>query len=481
MNNTKKNVRPSVKERIREATREQWIKFTLIAIVYLLFVIWVQNFWLLAGILVIFDIYISRIIQWGAWKRSNNVAVRKIADWVDAIVFALVAVYIINILIFQNYKIPSSSLEKTLLVGDYLFVSKVSYGPRIPNTPLAFPLTHHTLPILNIKSYSDWPHWDYKRLKGFGHVKRGDIVVFNFPAGDTVALKVQNPDYYDLVYNRYSWDWVHSDKNTFGDIVYRPVDRRENYVKRCIGMPGDTLQIINNVVYINGAELPAPKKVQFAYFVETQGNLFTEKQFRKLDVSRDEQFLYNRMGEASLVFDRLGIERNEKGDFNPVYRIPLTQEALRFLEKSGWAKSIRIEPAEFGGPTYPYGYITGWNRDNFGPLWIPKKGETIVLNERNLALYTRCIVNYEGNTLRKNENKIFINGIPANSYTFRYDYYFMMGDNRHNSLDSRCWGFVPEDHIVGKPLLIWLSIDKDRDWLDGKIRWNRIFTGVSGK
>jgi signal peptidase I len=159
----------------------------------------------------------------------------------------------------------------------------------------------------------------------------------------------------------------------------------------------------------------------------------------------------------------------------------LTQEALRFLEKSGWTKSIRIEPANFGGPTYPYGYATGWTRDSFGPLWIPKKGETIVLNERNLALYTRCIVNYEGNTLRKNESKIFINGIPANSYTFRYDYYFMMGDNRHNSLDSRCWGFVPEDHIVGKPLLIWLSIDKDRDWLDGKIRWNRIFTRVSGK
>ncbi|MDR0508133.1 MAG: signal peptidase I [Dysgonamonadaceae bacterium] len=467
---------------MRSTTRSQWIKFGIASILYLLFVIWDHNYWLLLALLFIFDIYISRIISWEAWKHSENKAVRKIAEWADAIIFALVAVYFINIFIFQNYKIPSSSLEKTLLVGDYLFVSKVSYGPRVPNTPLAFPLTHHTLPVFNIKSYSDWPHWEYKRLKGLGSVKRNDIVVFNFPSGDTVALKIQNPDYYDLIYNRTSWDQVNNDKYYFGDVVYRPVDRRENYVKRCVGMPGDSLQIIDNDVYINNSKIPTPKDVEFNYYVEMEGNrLLSEKQFRKLGVSKDDRHLYNHISDARDVFNFLGIERNAAGNYNNIYKIPLTQEALRFLEKSRWAKSIRIEPDAFGGPTYPYWYKTGWRRDNFGPLWIPKKGETIVLNEKNLALYKRCIVNYEGNTLRMDGNKIFINGVPVNSYTFLYDYYFMMGDNRHNSLDSRCWGFVPEDHIVGKPLLIWLSIDKDRGWFDGKIRWDRLFTIVSAK
>jgi signal peptidase I len=476
----KENSKPTVKEQILSTTKSQWIKFAIIILLYLLFVIWDHNYWLLIGILFIFDIYISKIIPWDAWKQSENKTLKKIADWADAIIFALVAVYFINIFIFQNYKIPTSSLEKTLLVGDYLFVSKVNYGPRVPNTPLAFPLAHHTLPVINTKSYSDWPYWDYKRLKGLGSVKRNDIVVFNFPAGDTVALNLQNRDYYDLV-NQAGWNRVNSDKRIFGEIVYRPVDRRENYVKRCIGMPGDSLQIINNSVYINGTELATPKKAQFNYFVETSGNLLSEKQFRKLGVSKDDQLLYNRASDAILIFDFLGIKPNETDNYNPVYRIPLTQDAYAFLQRSGWARSIHIEPDAFGGPTYPYEYETGWTRDNFGPLWIPKKGETIVLNEKNIALYKRCIVNYEGNTLHWNGNKIFINSIPSNSYTFKYDYYFMMGDNRHNSLDSRCWGFVPEDHIVGTPLLVWMSIDKDRGWFDGRIRWNRIFTKVSAQ
>ncbi|MDR0866521.1 MAG: signal peptidase I [Candidatus Symbiothrix sp.] len=463
------------------ATKSQWIKFAIIAVIYLLFVIWDNNYWLLPGLLLIFDIYISKVIPWNAWKHSKNESLRKIADWADAIIFALIAVYIINIFIFQNYKIPSSSLEKTLLVGDYLFVSKVSYGPRVPNTPLAFPLTHHTLPFFNTKSYSDWPHCDYKRLKGLGDVKRNDIVVFNFPAGDTVALYRQDRDYYEFV-ARNGWEQVNRDKRYYGDIVARPVDRRENYVKRCIGMPGDSLHIINNQIYIDGVELPTPKRAQFNYFIETTGNRFSEKQFRKLDISKDDQHYINEYSDPVDAFNFLGIQPNESGKYNPVYHVPLTQEAVDFLKKSGWARSIHIESDAFSdGFTYPYGYETGWTRDNFGPLWIPKKGETIVLNKENLALYSRCIVNYEGNTLRRDGDKIYINGVPANSYTFKYDYYFMMGDNRHNSLDSRYWGFVPEDHIVGKPLLIWMSLDKDRGWFDGKIRWNRLFTTVSAQ
>lgn len=477
---SKTNSKLTVKERILSAGKSQWIKFSIVTVLYLLFVIWDNNYWLLLGVFLIFDIYISKIIPWDGWKHSENPTLRKIADWADAIIFALIAVYFINIFIFQNYKIPSSSLEKSLLVGDFLFVSKVSYGPRVPNTPLAFPLTHHTLPILNTKSYSDWPSWDYKRLKGFGDVQRNDIVVFNFPAGDTVALNAQNDDYYRLVHE-YGWNAVNKPNSPFGKIVYRPVDRRENYVKRCIGMPGDSMQIIDNMVYIDGVLQPTPKNAQFNYYVETKGNPFTEKQFRQLGVSVDDRDMMNKYRGVQNLFNYLGIETNEYGNYNPLYRMPLTQEALDYLQNSGWAKSIHIEPESSGGNTYPYSYNTGWTRDNFGPLWIPKRGETIVLNDDNIALYSRCIVNYEGNTLRKDGNTIYLNGSPANSYTFKYDYYFMMGDNRHNSLDSRSWGFVPQDHIVGKPILIWMSLDKDRGLFDGKIRWDRLFRTVKAQ
>jgi signal peptidase I len=475
MNHTsKEKTAAGIGQRVAAASRSQWIKFAIVAIIYLLFTIWDNNYWLLFGWIVIFDIYISRVVPWDGWKRSKNRFLRSVADWADAIIFSLIGVYLINIFLFQMYKIPTSSLEKTLLVGDYLLVNKVTYGPRVPNTPLAFPLMHNTIPILNTPSYFEWPHWKYKRLKGLRSVEREDIVVFNFPTGDTVAMKMQNQDYYELV-NRWGWERVNTDVATFGAIVSRPVDRRENYVKRCVGLPGDTLQIIDNRVFINGVASPHPKHAQLNYYVETNGNRLTEKQFRRLGVSREDQQLCNWSRDAGMIFQFLEIPAKETGEYNPVYRLPLTQEAHRLLERSGWAKSIRVEPEAFGGQTFPYNYPTGWTRDNFGPLWIPKKGETIVLNEANLAYYSRCIVEYEGNKLQKTGDQIHINGVPANSYTFQYDYYFMMGDNRHNSLDSRYWGFVPEDHIVGTPILIWMSMDKDRGWLDGRIRWNRLF------
>lgn len=469
--------RGTVKERIQEAKRSQWIKFVLISLVYILFVIWNNNFWLLLGLPVIFDIYVSKVINWGAWKRSKNKTLRVVGEWLDAIVFALIAVYFIHIFIFQNYKIPSSSLEKTLLVGDHLLVSKLAYGPRVPNTPLALPLVHHTIPILNTKSYSDKPYWEYKRLKGFGEVKRDDIVVFNFPAGDTVALKRQAEDYHLLV-QYVGWETVNTDKASFGDIVYRPVDRRENYVKRCVGMPGETLEIKERIIYIDDKALPTPKKAQFNYFVETHGSVFTEKQFRDLGISKEDRHII----ENEYAYQRLEIERSDNGRYNPLYHFPLTEEAVALLKERNWAKSITVEPDWLmSGTVYPYNYDLGWTRDNYGPIWIPKKGETIVLDEKNLALYSRCIVNYEGNTLKIDGDKVYINGNPANSYTFKYDYYWMMGDNRHNSADSRSWGFVPEDHIVGQPLLIWLSLDKDRSYTDGKIRWKRLFNLVKNQ
>jgi len=465
---------------MRKATKNQWIFFSIITVLYLAFVVWDGNYWLLLGIPVIFDIYISKFIPWGAWKNPKNKSLRKIAEWTDAILFALIAVYFINLFIFQMYKIPTSSLEKTLLVGDYLMVNKLSYGPRIPNTPLSFPLVQNTFPIINTKSYIEWPHWGYKRLKGLGKVKRNDIVVFNYPTGDTVALNSpSNQDYYYSV-RKYGREAVWSNKNVFGKIVYRPVDRRENYVKRCIGMPGDSLQIIENEVYINGTHLPLPKNAQFNYFVETQGGVLGDRQFRTLDVSVEDRYWLNKPNQNQNVdyfLEQIGIERNAAGAFNPVYVIPLTKEALQKLEKNGWARSIHIQEDNIGGEDiYPYVDSLGWSRDNYGPIWIPQKGASIELNGKNLALYSRCIEAYENNSLQIKDNKILINGNPANTYTFKYDYYFMMGDNRHNSLDSRSWGFVPEDHIVGKPILIWLSTDKDRSLFDGGIRWKRIFT-----
>ena len=271
---------------MKKFSRKQWIKFSIATVLYLLFTLWMQNPWLLLGELLIVDIYLTKFVPWGAWKKSKNPTVQNILSWVDDIVFALVAVYMINIFIFQNYQIPSSSLEKSLLVGDYLFVSKLSYGPRVPNTPISFPLVQNTLPILNCKSYLDWPEWGYKRVKGLGHVKRDDIVVFNFPAGDTIAVKQQNPDYYTLV-EEYGRERILLDKTTFGEVMYRPVDKRENYVKRCVGMPGDSLQIIDNQIYINGKAAKNPEKLQFNYFVETNGSPITEEQFRLMDVSKE--------------------------------------------------------------------------------------------------------------------------------------------------------------------------------------------------
>lgn len=462
---------------MKKFSKKQWIKFGIAAILYLLFTLWMQNGWLLFGLIVIVDIFLTQYIPWGAWKQSKNPQIRSILSWVDDIVFALVAVYFINIFVFQNYQIPSSSLEKSLLVGDYLFVSKLSYGPRVPNTPIAFPLVQNTFPFFNCKSYLDWPEWDYKRVKGFGEVKRNDIVVFNFPAGDTVALKVQNPDYYTLV-EEYGRDQVWGDKNTFGEVIYRPVDKRENYVKRCIGMPGDTIEIRNNQVYIDGKATQNPEKLQYNYFIETDGSMLSEEQFRLLEISKDDRVLINGNNNTNLM-SFLGIQPNEQGQFNPVYHFPMTQKALETIKKLPIVKRVIIEPDSFGGATYfPVDYSTGWSRDNYGPLWIPKKGATIPLTAENIGLYSRCIRNYEGNTLEVKEGKAYINGQPADSYTFQYDYYWMMGDNRHNSADSRSWGFVPEDHIVGKPIMIWLSLDKDRGIFDGGIRWNRMFRWV---
>lgn len=486
----------------------RWIKFIIVTVLYLLFLWWIESWWGLIVVPFIFDVYISKIIPWGWWRKSRNTAVRSVMSWVDAIVFALVAVYFVNIYLFQNYQIPSSSLEKSLLVGDFLYVSKVSYGPRVPNTPLSMPLTQHTLPIFNCKSYLEWPHWDYKRVKGFGNVKQGDIVVFNFPAGDTVALNHQMEDFYTLAYReghrlypnpvemdsltrqqqRAVYDLYYeggrklilSNPQVYGKVITRPVDRRENYVKRCTGLPGDTLQLVDGQLYINGRMIPNPENLQFNYFVQTTGPLITEDMFRELGISKDDQWLLPDDADNLAVLASMGLDAlDAQGKPAPVYHLPLTQKMYDTLSgnKRLVARIVR-EPAAYGGDVYPLNLYTKWTRDDYGPVWIPAKGATITLTEDNLPIYSRCIEAYEGNKLEQREDGIYINGEKTDHYTFRMDYYWMMGDNRHNSLDSRYWGFVPEDHVVGKPLLVWLSLDKDRGWFDGKIRWDRLFKWV---
>ncbi|MCI7705522.1 MAG: signal peptidase I [Parabacteroides sp.] len=464
---------------MKKIEKKQYIKFAIAAVLYGLFILWMQNGWLALGYILLADIYLTKYIPWDAWKKTNNPTLRSIYDWIEDIIFALVAVYFINLFIFQNYQIPSSSLEKSLLVGDYLFVSKVSYGPRVPNTPLSFPLVQNTLPILNCKSYLDWPSWDYKRVAGLGQIQRNDIVVFNFPAGDTVATLQQNPDYYTLV-QMYGREAVRMNKQSFGEIIYRPVDKRENYVKRCVGLPGDSLSIRNNQVYINGKAAQNPKNMQLNYFVETETPL-TETMFRNWGVSRDDYMPY---GQPCTVTDPetlsfLGFQPNANGAYNLVYRFPMTEAMVAQVKKLPSVKKVIVEPEIIGGTMYyPVDYDNGWTRDNYGPIWIPKRGATIELTPENLALYRRCIKNYEHNELEEKDGVVYINGEKATTYTFQYDYYWMMGDNRHNSADSRSWGFVPEDHIVGKPIMIWLSLDKDRSLFDGGIRWNRLFRWV---
>ena len=462
-----------------KATRAQWIKFVIVLVHLLVFLVWLKSWLGLVVVPFIFDAYITKKIPWTWWRKSKNPTVVTVMGWVDAIVFALVAVYFVNLYFFQNYVIPSSSLEKSLLVGDYLFVSKVSYGPRVPNTPLSFPLVQNTLPILNCKSYLDWPSWDYKRVAGLGQIQRNDIVVFNFPAGDTVATLQQNPDYYTLV-QMYGREAVRMNKQSFGEIIYRPVDKRENYVKRCVGLPGDSLSIRNNQVYINGKAAQNPKNMQLNYFVETETPL-TETMFRNWGVSRDDYMPY---GQPCTVTDPetlsfLGFQPNANGAYNLVYRFPMTEAMVAQVKKLPSVKKVIVEPEIIGGTMYyPVDYDNGWTRDNYGPIWIPKRGATIELTPENLALYRRCIKNYEHNELEEKDGVVYINGEKATTYTFQYDYYWMMGDNRHNSADSRSWGFVPEDHIVGKPIMIWLSLDKDRSLIDGGIRWNRLFRWV---
>lgn len=460
-------------------TKRNWISLTLWLAVSLAFCVWLGNWWLFILLaLFFFDLYISRFIPWRWWEKSESKTLRGVMGLVEDLVVVLVLVSVLNLFFFQMFKIPTSSLEKTNLVGDHLIVSKVNYGPRVPMTPLALPLVHNQIPVIGGKSFSEAIKLPYRRLKGFENIKRGDIVVFNFPAGDTVPTKVLNPDYYTLVH-QYGRDRIKRDRETFGEIIYRPVDMRDHYVKRLVGMPGDSLQVKSNSLFINGQKQPWPREAQLNYFVQTKGGTFSTEELEKLGISKDDIFALDGADPSYIpLYNALHLEPDTTRavpTYGMIYHFPLTNGMLETLKKHSEVKKIVLEPdpAEDQFTTYPLGAGYGWTRDNYGPIWIPKKGATVSLSLSNLTLYERVIRNFEGHTLEVRGQNIIIDGQKATEYTFGMDYFFMMGDNRHNSADSRAWGFVPEDHIVGKPVLIWISIDKNKSLFGGGFRWDR--------
>ncbi|MCI1780067.1 MAG: signal peptidase I [Bacteroidales bacterium] len=438
--------------------RKKWFRFSLWGGLYLIWVIWLGNYWWLLGLPVIFDIFISHKVHWAFWRKKNVSKQSGWVEWIDAIIFAVIAASFIRIFFIEAYKIPTGSMEKSLMVGDYLFVSKLSYGPKVPQTPLSFPLVHNVMPIIGGESYSTLIHNKFRRLKGLGKVKRNDIVVFGFPEGDTVLKAYPMDDYYQIL-RQNNYDRAYTIKN-YGPIIVRPVDKLDNYVKRCVAIPGDTLKVVNAQVYINGrAEKHFPGQ-QSSYTIYTNGTAINSR-----------------------ILDHAGID---PGTIYFEYSIPgyanvsLTQSEVKTLEKLDIVKEIREEISYPGdrdsdGALFPAGYSEKrkWNVDNYGPLWIPRKGDTVSLNMDNLPVYYRIIATYEKNDLQVRDSRIFINGKETETYRFKQDYYFMMGDNRHNSLDSRYFGFVPEDHIVGTPVIIWFSSDKYKSF-PSNIRWRRI-------
>jgi len=441
-----------------ELLKNRWFKFGFWTVLYILWVIWIENAWWLFGLPVIFDIFISRKVKWAFWKKEYKEGEKHNIwlEWLDAIIFAVIVVTFINIFFFQAYTIPSSSMEKTLMTGDYLFVSKLSYGPKMPERPLSLPFMHNTLPGSLNKSYSDKIQCDYHRLAGFGKVCRGDKVVFGFPDGDTILSKVPADDYYSHV----RIEGREYAIKTYGPVIVRPRDKKDNYVKRCVAAAGDSIQVVDGVVIVNGVPEENREGVQMTYCVKTSGQPINPRILDEMDINPEELWFDSSLpGYRSFPLTASEAEK--------ISSLPVVEEMT---------KNLDVFPPDFpDSPLMLFPYTaTGWTRDNYGPLYVPAKGDVIALTLGNLPFYSRLITSYEGNELEVKDSVIYINGNPADSYTIGQDYYFMMGDNRHNSLDSRYWGFVPEDHIVGKPSIIWMSKDKNRKF-PHNVRWSRLF------
>jgi signal peptidase I len=436
----------------------RYIGFGISTILYALFIIWIGVYWLLVFLVIIFDYFITRRV-FNDKKDPVRIPLilKEILDWIGAIISALLFVILVRTLFIEAYTIPTPSMEQSLLVGDYLFVSKLSYGPRIPNTPLGFPFTHNTMPFSSDKkSYTEIVQWPYRRIAGFGNVKRNDVVVFNFPEGDTVVRELPDQNYYSLIRN-YGRRTIRSQY----EVISRPVDKRENFVKRCVGLPGDTVRILHTRVLVNGRQLEEVPTIQHRYYVRTNGIRIDSAEMADLQLDGTQQSYDPKL--ESYVFsltvvqaDRIAVLSNIRS----ITRLENTNRQLSYYSN------------------FPYSPHFQWTEDNYGPLVVPKKGATVRISPANLPLYRRIIETYEKNKLEVRDSIIYINREPRISYTFGMDYYFMLGDNRHNSADSRVWGFVPEDHVVGKAVFIWLSVDRSKEGWQ-RFRWNRMFKKIN--
>ncbi len=418
---------------MKNISMKQWIKFSVVAILYILWCVWLHNLWLLLGLAVIFDMYISKKVHWSFWKKRGVEKQTKLVEWIDAIIFAVIAATLIRIFIFQAYI-----------------------------------LIHNKIPATNINSYSELVKWEYKRLAGLSEIQRDDVFVFNFPAGDIYIEGYENPDYHTWVRNvedglraqdggKNTKDYYRNAAQNYLAQKYtirkRPVDKRENYIKRCVAIAGDELEIKDGVVYTNGNRQPDYENILFTCQIRTEGErLLSYEQLEELGVSKSDYEIYARSG-----------------------MLPLSEKMAEAIRKISGVESVEKQLRAKGvdGGVFPFVPELRWNLDNMGPLRIPAKGDVLNLTIENLPFYERIIEAYEDNTLEVKGDKIFINGKPSDTYTIKMNYYWAMGDNRHNSADSRFWGFVPEDHIEGKAWLIWMSKNPD-----GGIRWDRIFKFV---